>query len=99
ENKPVVILLRGDHTLSETKLALALGTGTFRPATPEEAFKLHGAHLGSLGPVSLRVARMIADRALEGRKNLITRANRDDTHLRNVTPRRDLTAEYRDGRA
>ncbi|PYU98298.1 MAG: proline--tRNA ligase, partial [Acidobacteria bacterium] len=58
ENKPVVILLRGDHTLSETKLALALGTGTFRPATPEEAFKLHGAHLGSLGPVSLRGARM-----------------------------------------
>ena len=45
ESEPVVILLRGDHTLSETKLVLALGTGTFRPATPEEALKLHGAHL------------------------------------------------------
>ena len=99
ESEPVVVLLRGDHTLSETKLALTLGTGTFRPATPEEAFKLHVAHLGSLGPVGLRGARMFADRALERRRNLISGANRDDTHLRNVTPGRDFTAEYRDVRA
>ncbi len=96
ESKPVVILLRGDHALSETKLATALGDSIFRPATPEEALTLHGAHLGSLGPVGVRGARVLADRALEGRKNLITGANRDDTHLRNVTPGRDFTAEYRD---
>jgi prolyl-tRNA synthetase len=98
ESKPVVILLRGDHTLSETKLALALGTDVFRAATPEEALALHGAHLGSLGPVGLAGARMIADRALEGRRNMITGANRDDRHLRNVTPGRDFTAEYHDVR-
>jgi len=96
ESKPVVLLLRGDHTLSETKLAAALGTEIFRPATPEEAWELHGAHIGSLGPVGLKGARILADRALEGRKNLITGANRDDTHLRNVTPGRDFQAEYRD---
>lgn len=96
ESQPVVILLRGDHTLSETKLALALGTGTFRPATPEEALKLHGAHLGSLGPVGLTGVRILADRALEGRRDMITGANRDDTHLRHVTPGRDFQAEYRD---
>ncbi|MGH9358172.1 MAG: proline--tRNA ligase, partial [Terriglobia bacterium] len=50
ESNTVVILLRGDHTLSESKLAAVLGGNTFRPATPEEAFKIHGAHLGSLGP-------------------------------------------------
>ena len=96
DSKPVVLLLRGDHTLSETKLATALGTDVFRPATPEEALKLHGANLGSLGPVGLRGARLLADRALDGRRNLITGANLDDTHLRNVTPGRDFTAEYRD---
>ena len=96
ESKPMVLLLRGDHTLSETKLAAALGTEVFRPATPEEAFELHGAHLGSLGPVGLKGVRILADRALEGRKNLITGANRDDTHLRNVTPGRDFQAEYHD---
>ena len=96
ESKPVVILLRGDHALSETKLAMALGTDVFRPATPEEALKLHGANLGSLGPVGLKGARILADRALEGRRNMITGANRDDTHLRNVMPGRDFPPEYYD---
>ncbi|HEV2177680.1 MAG TPA: proline--tRNA ligase [Terriglobia bacterium] len=98
ESKPTVILLRGDHTLSETKLASALGTAVFRPATPEEARKLHGAQLGSLGPVGLKEkgVRILADRALEGRKNLTTGANRDDEHLRNVTPGRDFIAEFHD---
>ena len=99
ESKPLVILLRGDHSLSETKLAAALGTDVFRPATPEEALSLHGAHLGSLGPVGLQGVRILADRALEGRRNLITGANRDDTHLRGVTPGRDFAPEYHDVRA
>ncbi len=99
EGKPVVLLLRGDHTLSETKLTTALGTNVFRPATPEEAFALHGAHVGSLGPVGLKGVRILADRALLGRKNLITGANRDDTHFRNVTPGRDFEPEYHDLRA
>jgi len=98
ESKPTVLLLRGDHSLSETKLAATLGTDVFRPATPEEAWALHGAHLGSLGPVGLKGVRILADRALEGRKNLIAGANRDDTHLRNVTPGRDFQAEYHDMR-
>jgi prolyl-tRNA synthetase len=94
-----LILLRGDHELSETKLALAVESGVFRPATPEEAFALHGAHIGSLGPVGLKGVRMVADRALEGRRDMITGANRDDFHLRHVTPGRDFQAEFRDVRA
>jgi prolyl-tRNA synthetase len=96
ESHPVVLLLRGDHTLSETKLAAALGTGVFRAATPEEAHQALGAHLGSLGPVGVKGVRILADRAIELRHNMITGANRDDTHLRNVTPGRDFTAEFRD---
>ena len=99
ESQPVVLLLRGDHALSETKLAAALGTATFRPSTPEEALKLHGAHLGSLGPVGLKGVRILADRALAGRKKMISGANRDDFHLRNVTPGRDFGADYADIRA
>ncbi len=96
ESKPVVILLRGDHALSETKLASVLQSATYRPATAEEAFDLHGAHLGSLGPVGIKGARILADQALDGRSNMITGANQDDTHLRNVTPGRDFSAEYAD---
>ncbi|MGH9359534.1 MAG: His/Gly/Thr/Pro-type tRNA ligase C-terminal domain-containing protein, partial [Terriglobia bacterium] len=90
---------RGDHTLSESKLAAVLGGNTFRPATPEEAFKIHGAHLGSLGPIGLKGVRVLTDEALRGRKNLLTGANRDDTHLRYVTPGRDFDPEYYDLRA
>ena len=96
ESQPVALLLRGDHELSETKLVMALGTAVFRLATPEEALRLHGAHLGSLGPVGLKGARIVADRALEGRRDMIAGANRDDTHLRHVTPGRDFAAEFRD---
>ncbi len=96
ESEPAIILLRGDHSLSETKLASVLGTTVFRPATPEEALRLHGAHLGSLGPVGLKGVRILADRALQGRKNLMSGANRDDYHIRNVTPGRDFTAEFHD---
>ena len=99
ENQPVVLLMRGDHSLSETKLAAVLGTATFRPATPEEALKLHGAQLGSLGPVGLKGVRIIADGALSGRRNMISGANRDGYHLHNVTPGRDFTAEFADIRA
>ncbi len=96
ESQAILVLLRGDHTLSETKLATILGSDVFRPATPEEARALLGANLGSLGPVGLKGVRILADRALEGRRGLIAGANRDDTHLRNVTPGRDFTPEYRD---
>ena len=96
ESQPVVLLLRGDHSLSETKLAATLGAAAFRPATPEEALALHGAHLGSLGPVGLKGVRIVADHALAGRKNMITGANRDDFHLRNVSPGRDFTPESAD---
>jgi prolyl-tRNA synthetase len=99
DGKPIVILVRGDHSLSETKLAATLGTDAFRPATPEEAFALHGAHLGSLGPVGVKGVRILADQSLEGRKNMICGANRDEMHLRNVTPCRDFAPEFHDLRA
>lgn len=98
KSRPVIILLRGDHELSETKLATALGTGTFRPATEEEVFKVHGAHVGSLGPVGVKGARVLADRALEGRRNMITGANKDGFHLRHVTLGRDFEAPFVDVR-
>ena len=44
----------------------------------------------------MKGVRILADKALEGRRNMIAGANQDDTHLRNVTPGRDFTAEYAD---
>jgi prolyl-tRNA synthetase len=93
--KPVLVLLRGDHQLNEAKLAAVLGAEA-RPAHPEEIRQWFGAGAGSLGPVGAANLEILADEALRGRRNMICGANRDDFHLRNVTPGRDFTARYAD---
>jgi prolyl-tRNA synthetase len=96
DGAPVLALLRGDHQLSETKFAGAMGASDIRPAHPEEMRRWLGADAGSLGPVGVKKLRIVADGALEGRRNMIAGANRDDHHLRNVTPGEDFTAEFHD---
>ncbi len=94
--RPFLCLLRGDHQLSETKFQTAAQCGDFRPAQPEEIRELFGADPGSLGPVGVKTMPILIDEALRGRKNMVTGANRDDYHLRNVTPGEDFEATFHD---
>ena len=96
DDKPVLVMLRGDHQLSETKLASVTGASEIRPAHPHEIVEWFGASAGSLGPVGVKKLRILMDSALEGRKNMIAGANRDDYHLRNVTPGKHFQAETHD---
>ncbi len=93
---PVLVMLRGDHQLSETKLQGLLQTKELRPAQPQEIVDMFGASAGSLGPVGVKNMRILADLALRGRRNMICGANRDDYHLKNVTPGEDFEPEYFD---
>ena len=96
DGKGVLVMVRGDHQLSETKLLAVLGATELRQATPHEIAHWFGAQPGSLGPVGVKNMRVLADTALEGRRNMITGANKDDYHLRNVTPGEDFQPEYFD---
>jgi len=96
--KPVLALLRGDHQLSETKFAGFLQAIDVRPAQPEEIRVWFGADAGSLGPVGVKNLRIVADEALRGRRNMIAGANKNDYHLRHVTPGKDFHAEFADVR-
>jgi prolyl-tRNA synthetase len=97
DDKPHLALLRGDHSLSETKFAAVAGAaGEPRPAHPEEIRSWFGAGAGSLGPIGVNNMPVIADIALEGRRNMICGANRDDYHLKNVTPNEDFEARFAD---
>jgi prolyl-tRNA synthetase len=89
DGAPVLILLRGDHTLNEYKFK-------GRQATPDEIRRWFGADPRSLGPVRVNHMRILADEALRGRRNLICGANRNDYHLRNVTPGKDFQADFLD---
>jgi prolyl-tRNA synthetase len=96
DGKPILIMMRGDHQLSETKLTSALQATEVRQAHAQEIVEGFGATAGSLGPVGVSNMRVLADNALTGRRNMITGANRDDYHLKNVTPGEDFQAEYFD---
>ncbi len=96
--KPVLVMLRGDHQLSETKLMSTLGATELRTAFAHEIPQWFGANAGSLGPVGVTNMCVLADTALEGRRNMIAGANKDDYHLKNVTPGEDFTPEFFDVR-
>jgi len=95
DGKTVLALVRGDHQLSETKFAASVGAAEVRTATYAEIVEAFGAEPGSLGPVGISL-RIVADRALEGRHNMIAGANKNDYHLRNVTPGVDFKPAYAD---
>ena len=61
-SKPIIILIRGDDQLNETKFAAKTGAVAVRPATPEEILLLLGAKPGSLGAVASTLERRAPSR-------------------------------------
>ena len=91
----VLVLLRGDHRLSETKLRNALGAG-FRQAKEAEIAAELGP-VGFIGPVGTELP-IIKDAAIDG-DSYVSGANQADTHLRGVEPGRDFEFDELDVRA
>jgi len=85
----VVVLLRGDHEASETKVQAALGGDPVALADEALVQRITGAPVGFAGPVGLRV-RILADASLRGVRGMVTGANKADTHLVNVEQERDF---------
>ena len=90
----VLVLLRGDHRLNETKLRNGMKTD-FRQASAEEIEEQLGP-VGYLGPVGSGLP-IIRDAALTG-NSYVTGANKPNTHLRGVDPGRDFEAYEMDVR-
>ncbi len=102
DSKPVIILIRGDDQLNETKFMAKTGGVAARPATSEEIFELLGAHPGSLGAVTatpgmtaalLRLSpdlKVLVDERLQGANDMTTGANEDGFHFKNVSIERDI---------
>ncbi len=90
DGKLTLVLLRGDHPLSDQKLIDATGAVLVRPAQPDEISQALGALPGSLGGVGVTEFPIIADEALRGRRDMSTGANTDDVHLTGVDVERDI---------
>ena len=90
DDQPVIVLLRGDDQLEEAKLGGALGVKAFRAAGDAEIVKALGAQPGSLGAVGVDGIPVYADEVLRGGSGMITGANDDGHHLRNINIERDV---------
>jgi prolyl-tRNA synthetase len=93
--RAVVLLLRGDHQMNEAKLSTAVGGKDTRPMQDEEIRALFHSPAGYLGPLGIDWAKdlkdsdkpiLLVDKALEGRTNLIAGANKEDYHVKHLTP-------------
>ena len=104
----IVVLVRGDHQLNEAKLNAATGAAT-RPMDESEIKALFNSPAGYLGPQGIDWAKglndterpmLLVDKALENRANLIAGANKEDYHVKNLTPGKDFhPTAYADLRA
>jgi prolyl-tRNA synthetase len=98
-SRGIVVLMRGDHQLNEAKLNAAIGVAT-RPMEEIEIKALFKSPAGYLGPLGIDWAKdikkdadrpvLIVDKALEGRANLIAGANKEDYHVKNLTPGKEF---------
>jgi prolyl-tRNA synthetase len=88
-----LVLLRGDHALSEQKLKDGASAQEVRPAGADEIRAALGAAPGSLGAVGVAGVRVVADAALHGRRGMTTGANQDGFHLRRVDVARDVRVD------
>ncbi len=93
--RPVVLLMRGDHQMNDAKLSTAIGGKEVRPMQEDEILALFKSPAGYLGPLGIDWAKdmndstkpiLLVDKALEGRTNLIGGANKEDYHVKNLTP-------------
>jgi prolyl-tRNA synthetase len=97
--RPIVVLMRGDHQLNEAKLNATVAVAT-RPMDETEIKALFKSPAGYLGPLGIGWAKeikkdaglpvLLVDKALEGRANLIAGANKEDYHVKNLTPGKEF---------
>ena len=89
DNGPVAVLIRGDHEVNEVKVKNLLGVTDLMLAGLIRVQELTGAEVGFAGPVGLKLP-IYADQAVARMSAMVTGANRDNYHLKNVHPQRDL---------
>jgi prolyl-tRNA synthetase len=98
KSRPIIVLMRGDHQLNEAKLNATVATAT-RPMEEGEILALFKSPAGYLGPLGIDWAKglddvarpvLLVDEALEGRANLIAGANKENYHVKNLTPGKDF---------
>lgn len=94
DSKPLLILMRGNDELNESKLEAFVQSSNFRPAENEELRKYFGASGGSIGPVGINSEiQVVADSLLMNCNGLVSGANKDGYHYKNIDLQRDANIQ------
>ena len=92
EDEMVIVTIRGDYDVNETKLRNLLGGSEPRLATGEEV-KAAGWVPGSASAVGLKGIKSIVDDSITMGSNYLAGANKEGFHFRNVNFGRDFKAD------
>lgn len=92
--QPVMVLMRGNDVVNETKVTNALDCEDLTLATEQQAEKYLGAHPGSLGPVGVgKDVKILADNYVKVLVNMACGANDDGHHFINANIDRDFRVD------
>jgi prolyl-tRNA synthetase len=92
DGKPCAVLIRGDHEVNEIKVKNYLGAAELELADDDMIMKATGAPRGFAGAVGIKT-RVIADYSIMNLVNIVTGANKENYHLKNVNIGRDFQVE------
>ncbi|MEI7485036.1 MAG: proline--tRNA ligase, partial [Ignavibacteriota bacterium] len=86
----ILALVCGDDEVNETKLQSIFGAN-LRPGHPEELMDITGADAGSIGPIGIKgKIEIVADLRLQDADELVSGANKNDYHIKNIDLKRDV---------
>jgi prolyl-tRNA synthetase len=88
----VVVVVRGDMEVNETKIANLIRTAELRPMTEDEIAGI-GSVPGYGSPIGVHDATIVVDDLVAASTNLVAGANKAGYHLRNVNAGRDYPAD------
>ena len=90
-DKPIAVLIRGDHEANEGKIRRSVGAEKIELADAEVIRRVTGAPVGFSGPVGMKEKIPLwADRDVQHMVNAVAGANEEDTHLTGVNLSRDF---------
>jgi prolyl-tRNA synthetase len=94
DEKPVMVLVRGDHEMNEVKVTNYLDADDLEMATPEQTAEILHASFGSLGPVGVgEDVTILADQYVEDMVNVPVGADEDGFHYINANIGRDFRVD------
>ena len=89
DGKLVFVVIRGDIEVNEVKLKNVLHCSELRLASEAEVIDA-GIVAGSASPIGISGIKVVADDSITSGANFVARANKPDTHFRNVNYPRDF---------